>query len=231
VDENPRPLISVIVPCLNERKVIDQTMEHLLQFDADVEIIAVDGGSTDGTVQRLAHPRIHLLQTRKGRGHQLDLGARVARAGMLWFLHADTLVTREAEKALRSVVDDPSITSGNFQLVFGGESAAATSMTWIYRYLRLLGLCYGDSGFFVRADIYRQVGGFRDYPIFEDLDLLRRLRKVGTFVRLPAVITTSSRRFEGRSFVATFAYWTFLQMLYWLGCDPRRLGNYYRGVR
>jgi rSAM/selenodomain-associated transferase 2 len=231
VEEYSSPLISVIVPCLNERRAIDETMEHLFACRVDLEIIVVDGGSTDGTLERLSDPRVHLLRTGKGRGHQLDFGARAAKGAMLWFLHADTLITPEAVTELRRAIEDPSIKSGNFQLVFDGESTAAKIMTWIYRHLRLIGLCYGDSGYFVRADTYREMGGFKDYPIFEDLDLLRRLRKAGPFVRLPAVITTSSRRFAGKSFAATFAYWTFLQTLYWLGCDPRRLANLYHGVR
>jgi rSAM/selenodomain-associated transferase 2 len=225
------PLISIIVPCLNEAKVIGATLEPLLTTGPDVELIVVDGGSTDGTLQQLENPRIRLLKTRKGRGHQLDFGAREALGEMLWFLHADTLVTPEAEAALRSAARDPAILSGNFRLVFDGSSRAAKTMTAIYHYLRWIGLCYGDSGFFVRADVYREVGRFADYPIFEDLDLLRRLKQAGPFVRLPAVITTSSRRFEGRSFAAIFAYWTFLQILYWLGCSPRRLEKLYRGVR
>jgi rSAM/selenodomain-associated transferase 2 len=212
VEEHSTPLISVIVPCLNERRAIDQIMARLFACKVDLEIIVVDGGSTDGTLERLSDPRIRLLQTRKGRGHQLDFGARAAKGVMLWFLHADTLIAPEAVEELRRVTDDPLIKSGNFQLMFDGDSSAAKTMTWIYRHLRLIGLCYGDSAYFVRADTYQAVGGFRDFPIFEDLDLLRRLRKAGP--------TTSSRRFEGRSFVSTFAYWTFLQTLYWLGCDP-----------
>jgi rSAM/selenodomain-associated transferase 2 len=223
-------VISIVVPCLNEHKAIDATLERLLRTGSDFEIIVVDGGSTDGTLERLNHPRLRVLRTRKGRGHQLDFGARAARGDMLWFLHADTLINPEAEAALRAARLDPSITSGNFCLVFDGASRSARCLTWIYRHLRLIGLCYGDSGFFVRAEVYRRVGGFADYPLFEDLDLLRRLRRVGKFVRLPGSITTSSRRFEDR-FILTFAFWTFLQVLYWLGCDPRRLGKLYRVVR
>jgi rSAM/selenodomain-associated transferase 2 len=227
----PAPLISVIVPCRNERKVIDTTLACLLSTGHDVEIIVVDGGSTDGTLEHLNHPRIRVLQTRQGRGHQLDFGARAARGSMLWFVHADTLITPEAEDALRTVAQDRKILSGNFRLVFDGPTVGAKCMTGIYGYLRWIGLCYGDSGYFVRAETYRASGGFNDYPIFEDLDLLRRLRRGGRFVRLPAIVTTSARRMEQRTFPLMFAYWTFLQVLYWFGCDPRRLEKLYREVR
>jgi rSAM/selenodomain-associated transferase 2 len=226
-----RPLISIIVPCLNERKVIDTTLACLLRTAPDTEIIVVDGGSTDGTLARLAHPRIQVLQTRKGRGHQLDFGARHARGSMLWFLHADTLITPEAEGALRKIATEGLVQSGNFQIIFDGPTTGARCMTGIYGWLRWLGLCYGDSGYFVRAETYRAVGGFQDFPIFEDLDLLRRLRRVGPFVRLPANVITSSRRMEQRTFPVMFAYWTFLQVLYWIGWDPRRLERLYREVR
>ena len=229
--EISKPFISIIVPCLNEKKTIELTLAPLFRTGRDVEILVVDGGSADGTRDLLQHPRIRLLETRKGRGHQLDFGARAARGEMLWFLHADTLITAEAEAELRRALADPAINSGNFCLVFDGPTRGAQWMTWIYRYLRLIGLCYGDSGFFVRADVYHQVGGFKDYPIFEDLDLLRRLRRVGRFVRLPGVLTTSSRRMEKPGFPLMFAYWTFLQVLYWMGCDPRRLEKLYREVR
>jgi rSAM/selenodomain-associated transferase 2 len=230
-EDLPEPLISIIVPCLNERKVIDSTLASLLQTAPDIEIIVVDGGSSDGTLKRLVHPRIQVLQTRKGRGHQLDFGTRQARGSMLWFLHADTLITPEAENALRKVARDAAIHGGNFQLIFDGPTIGAKCMTGIYGSLRWLGLCYGDSGYFVRAETYKAVGGFRDYPIFEDLDLLRRLRRVGRFVRLPANVITSSRRMEQRTFPVMFAYWTFLQILYWIGWDPRRLEKLYREVR
>jgi glycosyltransferase involved in cell wall biosynthesis len=112
-------LISVIIPCLNEVKAIDETLEPLLSLGADLEIIVVDGGSSDGTVDRVrAYPGIRLLSTRKGRGHQLDFGARAANGAMLWFLHADTLITPEAMRELRQAIADPVILSGNFTLIW-----------------------------------------------------------------------------------------------------------------
>jgi hypothetical protein len=121
--------------------------------------------------------------------------------------------------------------AGNFEIRFSGDFLAARFLTWLYHHLALLGLRYGDSGYFVRQSQYIAVGGFRPFPIFEDLDLMRRLRKRGRIVRSPAAVVTSSRRFEGRSFAAVFAWWTVLQLLYWVGVSPIWLGRLYRHVR
>ena len=86
--------------------------------------------------------------------------------------------------------------------------------------MRKLGLCYGDSGFFMRRSAYEAAGGFRAHPIFEDLDLLRRLRKQGRFVRVDCTLVTSARRWQNRSFGWTFTRWTVLQFLYWAGVPP-----------
>ena len=108
---------------------------------------------------------------------------------------------------------------------------AARFLAWLYGKLALIGLRYGDSGYFVRRSEYSAVGGFNPLPIFEDLDLMRRLRKRGRFVRVAATVTTSSRRFEGRVFALVFAWWAVLQILYWVGIPPRLLGTLYRHVR
>jgi hypothetical protein len=218
--EVPAPLISIIVPSLNEKRAIDRTLRQIMQAGSDIETIVVDGGSSDGTSERLERAPVRVLRTRPGRGHQLDFGAAAARGTMFWFLLPGTLITAEAVAMLRTAACDPSILSGNFGLVFDGGSRPAKILTWTYRRLRPLGLCYGESGFFVRADVYHHVGGFRDLPRFEDLDLLWRLERAGKFVRLPAVITMSSRRYEKPGFALRFTRWIFLQLLFGLGFNP-----------
>ncbi|MBC7929120.1 MAG: hypothetical protein H7Z38_00970, partial [Rubrivivax sp.] len=156
-------------------------------------------------------------------------GACAARGDALWFLHADTTPPADAAELIGEALSDARVIGGNFRVLFGGERAAARFLTWLYPQLRMLGLCYGDSGIFVRRDVYERVGGFKPFPIFEDLDLVRRLRRAGRMAHVPATVTTSSRRFEGRSFAVTFARWSALQTLYWLGVHPRRLGRMYEG--
>ncbi len=104
-------------------------------------------------------------------------------------------------------------------------------MTWLYPKLRRIGLVYGDSGIFVRREIYEGIGGFKPFPLFEDLDFVRRLRREGRFVNLSASVRTSSRRFERRSFLLMFSRWSFLQILFWLGVSPYFLARFYRPVR
>ena len=161
----------------------------------------------------------------------MHAGACAARADILWFLHADTLPPVDAVEHISAALDNQEIVGGNCVISFDGNSRAARFMTWLYPHLRRIGLSYGDSAIFVRADVYRAVGGFKPYPIFEDLDLVRRLRKHGRMIHLPATVVTSSRRFESGSFLFTFARWSFLQLLYWFGVHPRTLSRLYAPVR
>ena len=228
-NEESRPALSIIIPALNEARSIGETLDAV--SGDGVEVIVVDGGSLDGTVEVVRGRGVKLIASARGRGRQMHAGASIARGRALWFLHADTLPSSACASAIEEALSDPSVVAGNFDVLFDGGSRAARFLTWLYPRLRKLGLCYGDSGIFVRREAYRRIGGFRDFPIFEDLDLVRRLRKEGRVAHLRARVTTSSRRFEGRSFALTFARWSFLQVLYWLGVSPHTLGRMYAHVR
>lgn len=160
----------------------------------------------------------------------MNAGAQVANGDVLLFLHADTKLPENALAMIETLLQDQRVCGGNFSLAFDGEAREARLLTKLYPLLRLGGMCYGDSAIFIRRNVFERLGGYRDYPIFEDCDLYRRMKRTGTFVRLPAVAVTSSRRFEGR-FVRTFALWATMQVLYWLGVDPNRLARWYKPLR
>jgi rSAM/selenodomain-associated transferase 2 len=225
-------LISIIIPTLDEATTISATLGALGSLRGALEVIVVDGGSRDGTCERARAAGARVVTSARGRGAQLHAGAGVARGDALWFLHADTLPPADAvERITAALARDARTVGGNFALRFDGAESAARFLTWLYPRLRRLGLAYGDSGFFVRRAVYEQIGGFQAFPIFEDLDLLRRLRRRGRFVHLDAELVTSARRFAGRSFALTFARWSILQGLYWLGVHPRTLARLYAPVR
>ena len=223
--------ISVIVPALNEQECISETVASLQQLAGEKEIIVVDGGSTDETCFLARAQGARVITSPPGRGTQMHTGALAANGDVFWFVHADTVPPPHALDEIRSHLQDPGITGGNFGLIFDGPSRAARQLTAIYPALRLLGLCYGDSGIFIRRETYQAIGGFRALALFEDLDLLRRLRQAGRFVHVPAKIRTSSRRFEQRNFALVWLHWTSLQILYWLGVSPNRLARWYSHLR
>jgi len=230
--ETERPALSIIIPTLNEAQSIRATVEALAHVRGNIEVIVVDGGSGDLTTEIARQNGAKIIMSERGRGLQMHSGARVARGEVLLFLHADTTAPPDAaERIAEALARDAGVAGGNFAIRFDGNGRAARFLTWLYPQLGKLGLCYGDSGIFVRASAYRQIGGFKSFPIFEDLDFVRRLRRCGSMVHLPVAVVTSSRRFEGHSFALTFARWSILQGLYWAGVHPRVLSQLYAPVR
>lgn len=222
------PKISIIIPALNEAESIAATLDALESFENEnVEIILVDGGSSDETVSIAENYNVRILHSPRGRGRQLQIGGDAAGGEILWFLHADTIAPPEAIFEIKRALKNPHFAGGNFTIRFDGTRLAAKFLTWLYPKLNLLGLIYGDSAIFVRREVYEEIGGFKDYPIFEDLDFIERLRQAGEIITLISTVTTSSRRFENKSFALTFLRWTILQILYWLGVGPETLMKIY----
>lgn len=223
--------ISIIIPALNEAEAIGETLDAAARVGEEVEVIVVDAGSADGTAEVARAHGARVVTAARGRGAQMHAGALAARGEVLWFLHADTLAPADAASCVARALADPRAVGGNFRVRFDGDSGAARFLTWFYPRLRLLGLAYGDSGIFVRRAAYERAGGFKPFPIFEDLDLLRALWRQGRFVQAEGCVVTSSRRFEGRSFALTFTRWSLLQTLYWLGVSPHTLARLYAPIR
>jgi rSAM/selenodomain-associated transferase 2 len=227
-----RPALSIIIPTLNEADSIQKSLEAVGRIHGHVEVIIVDGGSDDRTTEIARQNGAIVVTSERGRGLQMNVGARVARGDALLFLHADTIPPPDAAERINAVfARNAAILGGNFAIYFDGNKRGARFMTWLYPRLGKLGLCYGDSGIFVRTSAYKEIGGFKPIPLFEDLDFVRLLKKRGGMVHLPVAVVTSSRRFEGRSFVLTFAQWSILQVLYSLGISPRVLNQLYAPLR
>jgi rSAM/selenodomain-associated transferase 2 len=226
--EERRPSLSIIIPTFNEASCIQRTLDAVARVRGNIEVIVADGGSDDSTTEIARRAGARVIICERGRGSQMHSGASAARGEALLFLHADTILPYEAATLIENCLSDDALTvGGNFEIRFDGASRAARFMTWLYPRLAQLGFYYGDSGIFVRAGAYEEVGGFKSFPIFEDLDLVRRLRRKGRMKHLPIAVTTSSRRFENRRFVFTFLRWSLLQVLYWLGVSPMKLGRFY----
>jgi rSAM/selenodomain-associated transferase 2 len=223
-------MVSIIVPTLNEETTMLDLADSLGRLRGEFEVIICDGGSADATVELARRCGLRVIEAPRGRGPQMNAGARLAEGETLLFLHADTRLPENALELIAGALADKKVCGGNFSLTFGGETREARLLTRIYPLLRLGGMLYGDSAIFARRGVFERLGGYREYPIFEDCDLYRRMRRMGRFARLNERAMTSSRRFEGR-FIRTFALWSLMQVLYWLGVHPEFLNRLYKPLR
>lgn len=225
--------ISAILPTLDERACIDRRLSELTQHDL-AEVIVADGGSTDGTRERvLARPEVQLVEGRRGRGPQQNLGAARARGDVLLFVHADAQLPHDAVPWVRHVLSQPETVAGAFLLRTvddSGHHPLAPLLRIADVRSRFTRYPYGDQALFVRRAVFQQVGGFPDQPLMEDLELSRRLARVGRIGRARAEVRVSGRRFLANP-VRTAVLWNVLPLMYRLGVSPERLETVYGATR
>lgn len=221
-------MISVIIPSLDEADTLPERATELEAQTGDWEWIVVDGHSTDDTVRVAEGLGAQVLQAKRGRGTQLNAGARAARGDILLFLHADTRLPPGAFAAIRRAVEHEGVCGGNFALRFEGDPIfCAILSAQAYLRQKLTGLFYGDSAIFVRRDVFNDIGGFPDQPLLEDYELSRRLDTYGPTRRIDLRVWTSGRRFEGRK-LQTLVTWGAIHLLYRAGVSAERLAKFYR---
>jgi len=228
--------ISVIIPTFNEELSIGKTLDALARLVNVDEIVIVDGGSTDKTIEIAEkYKQVKKLKVinfaEANRGKQLHEGTKHASGDIFWFLHADTRPVQGCARQIKAFMRYDEIVGGNFEVVFSGKSRWAQFLTKLYPQLRSINLIYGDSAIFARRSTYEKIRGYKPLPLFEDVDFYKRLQKKGRFQHINLPVTTSSRRFENRSFAWTFARWSIFQGLYWIGFPPRVLAKGYKQVR
>ncbi len=225
-------LISVIVPALNEAGYILESLASARAgySPAEVELIVVDGGSTDGT-PRLIPGDARLLAAPRGRAVQLNCGARASRGEVLLFLHADTRLPAGWREAVVGSLRWPEVSGGAFQI----RIVPALGPLHLLNHLRLPAdwrLMFGDQAQFARREAFFRVGGFPEIPLMEDLELARRLGRVGRLARLPLRVSSSSRRFrEVGSWRQTWLNLSLVFRYLYCGQAPADLARSYRSSR
>jgi rSAM/selenodomain-associated transferase 2 len=227
--------ISVIVPLLNEEKMLPRFLEHLRKFQVS-EVICVDGGSNDRTSDILlkwmeeasGECRRKVLSSLKGRALQMNEGAKGATGEVFFFLHVDSLVDPGGPCAILNALKDDLHVGGAFRLKIDSPSLflRMVAMTANAR-SHYLSLPYGDQGYFVRRNVFEKLGGFKNLPLMEDVEFVGRLKKEGPIVLLNESITTSARRWVHRGYLSTTLRNFALVVFYFLGAAPEKLAQWY----
>jgi rSAM/selenodomain-associated transferase 2 len=227
-----RPYLSVVIPARNDAASLRRTLDHLerLHGREAVEVIVAAWGDPDGT-RRAVAGRVRLLWPGgSSRAALMNAGAAASRGKVLLFLHADAAPPPDALARIRHALDDPRAVGGAFEHLFAEPVWSLRAINRINRIrYRLTRNYYGDQGIFVRADVFRRMGGYSSLDILEDLEFAQRLRRLGRSVLVPACLPTSGRRFLTRGPWRTLAFIAWLLLLYTLGLDAQRYAERYRG--
>jgi rSAM/selenodomain-associated transferase 2 len=225
------PGISVIIPVYQEGEGIKRTIHHLrsMQGGASCEIIVVDGHLEGNTLSTIDEGAVIRMHSEKGRGCQMNAGAQAASGDMLLFLHADTRLPPEALSRMMSVREKRGLVGGAFSLRIDSERIFFRIIAWLTNLrARLTRVPYGDQGIFLRRDYFREIGGYREIPILEDVDLMRRIRKRGDrIVLLHEAVVTSSRRWDRDGLLYGTLRNRMIMALYNMGIKPERLARFY----
>lgn len=228
--------VSIVIPALNEEARLGSCLRSLVRFTPSWEILVVDGGSEDRTLDVAASFQssgVITLSAPRGRGTQMNAGAAAASNPVLLFLHVDVTLPEDSPRWIGEALSDPRVVAGAFRTHTVPEergSPIGPLLRLADLRSRYTGLPYGDQAPFVRAEVFRKTGGFAPIPLMEDLDFVRRLRREGEIRTVPATVTVSGRRFV-RKPVRSALSMNLFPLLYRLGVSPWFLARLYGDPR
>lgn len=224
-------MISVIIPTFNEAAQIRTTLEWLRKADVDGwvdEIILADGGSSDNTVALAESEGVRVVRSgRKGRAAQMNAGAAVATASILYFLHADTLPPVRFSADIKAAMEKGFL-AGCYRLRFDHDHWFLKANCWFTRF-DVDAVRFGDQSLFVTKELFQRAGGFSEkHIVLEDQELIRRIKRVASFVVLPKAVTTSARKYLENGIYRTQGIFFIIYFLYRLGYSQQKLLTTYR---
>jgi rSAM/selenodomain-associated transferase 2 len=229
---NSTSAISTILPVLKESERINEVIAHLreLRSDAGMEIIVVDGDPWGGTIKTIRDSEVITAISEKGRACQMNCGTTLATGDILLFLHADTLLPEDALTRIKAAMNDSRFVAGAFDLGIDTEQRIfRITEKYVALRTRLTRVPFGDQAIFIRKNYFDKIGGYKDIPLMEDVEIMRRIRKQGDKIFIiPEKVMTSARRWEKEGILyCAFRNWA-LQLSYALGVPPERLVKWYK---
>lgn len=220
--------ISIIIPTLNEEVGIITFLTKLQSLRPQCELIVVDGGSHDETV-KVVEPFVDdVITSDKGRAIQMNVGAAMAGAPIVLFLHADTYLPNDAVENIQQAIDK-GYSWGRFDISLFGQHKMLTIVAWLMnKRSRWTGIATGDQAIFVKKDVFDQVGGYADIALMEDIDLSAKLKGDSKPYCSRSKVASSGRRWVSFGIFKTISLMWWLRLRYFFGADPTELEELYR---
>ncbi|MCF6150319.1 MAG: glycosyltransferase family 2 protein [Candidatus Kuenenia sp.] len=219
------PKISVIIPALNEELHIEKTLRSVMQQEGDYEVCVVDGGSTDNTVS-IAKRYVCVINSKRGRASQMNIGARACSGDILLFLHADTTLPDNAFREIRKRMKDGTVAGGSFYITFDADNIILKCVSFITRF-NFRHFHFGDQGFFVKNEVFRRLRGYKEIPILEDYDFYKRLTRQGKVILIRTPVVSSARRFVKNGVLKQLLINKFVVLAYWFGINIHTIKRFY----
>ena len=224
-----KPSISIIIPVLNEIKIIDNLVSRFKILPQNIlEVIAVDGGSKDGTLEAISKSKnLKVVESEKGRAKQMNAGAAVAKGDIFYFMHVDTVLPKDFDKEIIKHFKSGYL-AGCFRMKFDSDHLLLQVSQWFTRLN--FSLCRGgDQSLYINKSLFWELGGYNeDFMIYEDNDLTNRIYKKTTFNVMPNYVITSARKYEEIGFWKLQYHFARVHLLKLLGAKPNQLYNYYK---
>ncbi len=222
--------LAIIVPVLNELKVLPDLLKHLQHWQQrGIEIVLVDGGSSDTTVEAAKAAGFRVITATAGRALQMNAGAQASASANLLFLHADTRLPANADQHLQAIFKTTPLAWGRFDVHIEGCSRLLPLIALLMNIRsRLTGIATGDQAMFMSRELYNRVGGYPEQPLMEDIEISKRLKQICAPVCLKQKATTSGRRWDTHGSWHTITLMWQLRWAYWRGTPANQLAERYR---
>jgi rSAM/selenodomain-associated transferase 2 len=220
------PKYSIIIPTLNEQEFLPRLLDSIKEFDEDFEVIIADGGSEDDTINIAGKYGVRLCSSKKGKGFQLIKGVECSSGDILIFLHADTFLPKNAFELIKEYISNRGCKISTFKMKFDDDGMLFKVYTWFTKFDSVF-TTFGDQGIVITKSFYEEIGGFPEFPILEDVELLKNARKKTQIIKLPAYVITSARRLRKNGVVKTQLLNAMYILRYFMGTEPIKIFNKY----